>query len=240
MHGKEELLIEEKLGYLWIVLPDAITMYNNREIEENIGNRLHDRQVHVVLDFTGTRTVYSSGLGLMIRIRRFVSDRNGVLSLVNVSEQLFDMFVALNIDKVFNIYATDVEFEISQEDFLSKKDSDKEIGFIFVPKIENGVMHINISGEMSRYRELTKCKDFEPPPGISLYLVDLSTLESVDGDGASVFLEMTKKITDSGGTCRAFGALEIKREMLTILGADTHLTFYPDQQSAFEGNCPIP
>lgn len=239
MHRKEELHIEEKSGYLWIVLPDAITMYNNREIEEMIGNRLRDRQDHVVLDFTGTQTVYSSGLGLMIRIRRFVSERNGILSLVNVSEQLFAMFAALNIDKVFNIYATDVEFEISQDDFLNKKNTDKGIGFLFVTKIENGVMHINISGEMSRSFELATCKNFEPPPGISLYLVDLSALESVDSDGAVALLAMTKKITGSGGTCRAFGVPEIKREMLMILGADVHLAFYPDQQSAFEGHCPI-
>ncbi len=142
MTNKAELKIEERAHYLWITLPDAITMYDNKEIEEQIGIRLRDRKDQVVLDFSHTRAVYSSGLGLMIRIRRFVTERGGTLSLVNVSEQLATMFKALKIEKVFPIYSTDVEFEISQEDFGSKGDAESEMGFFILGKLEKSWIRI--------------------------------------------------------------------------------------------------
>jgi anti-anti-sigma factor len=238
MMNKDELKIEEKAGYLWITLPDAITMYDNMEIEKKIGNRLRDRKDHVILDFSHTRAVYSSGLGLMIRIRRFVTERGGMLSLVNVSEPLYDMFRALNIEKVFRIFATDVEFEISQDDFVEKNYSEKHIGFLFVTNTESCGCRIHLSGEMTGTQDLTPCTSMQPLPDIKLYLFDFSGLESVDGDGADALSELTKRIVAAGGTCRAYAIHEMTHETLTLLGADTHFTFYKDEESAYEGTAP--
>jgi anti-sigma B factor antagonist len=238
MSGKSELKIEKRSEYLWITLPDAITMYDNKEIEQKIGQELRDRKDHVVLDFSNTGAVYSSGLGLMIRIRRFVTERGGVLSLVNVSEAIYEMFTALNIDKVFNIYATDVEFEISQDNFLSKNNGKDDLGMLFVAKKEENSCSINISGELTKEYDLTACREFTPFDDISLYLFDLSGLETVDSDGAEALLHLTKTIADGGGVCRAHGAKELKKEMLTILGADTYLSYFKDERSAFEGENP--
>ena len=239
MTNRNELIVEERGEYLWITLPDAITMYDNKSIEQQIGNRLRDRKDNVILDFSHTRAVYSSGLGLMIRIRRFVTERKGTLSLVNVSEQLLDMFRALNIEKVFNIYPTDVEFEISQDDFIAKHDEARKIGFLFVAKKENGACRIHLSGEMTDGHDLNSCRQLEIVPDILLYLFDFSGLESIDNAGAEVLSEMTKNIIATGGVCRAYGLHDMTHEMLTLFGADSHFTFFTDEQSAFEGTSPI-
>lgn len=234
MSEKETLSIEERSGYLWITLPDSITMYNNREIEQEIGKKLHDSREQVVLDFTHTKTIYSSGLGLMIRIRRFVTERGGTLSLVNVSESVFDMFIALNINKVFNVFATDVEFEISQSDFI-EKNRKKPFGFLFIAKIENECYHIHLSGEMGDTSDYRPCRKFEPSAVISLYLIDMSGLEIIDSAGVDELVLLTKRIASTGGECRAYSAHEIHKDMLVSLGAEKYLTFYPDEKSAFEG-----
>ena len=239
MTNNTELKIEERASYLWITLPDAITMYDNKEIEQKIGTRLRDRKDHVVLDFSHTRSVYSSGLGLMIRIRRFVTEREGTLSLVNVSEQLYEMFRALNIEKVFSIYTTDVEFEISQDDFVVGSDSATVAGFLFVVKTEGGACRVHLSGEMNAGQDLGACTSMMPQPEIHLFLFDFSGLESIDGTGAEVLSELTKKIVAAGGVCRAYGTHEMTHEMLTLFGADTHFTFYADEKSAFEGTSPV-
>ena len=239
MSGKSELKIEKRSEYLWITLPDAITMYDNKEIEQKIGQQLRDRKDNVVLDFSNTRAVYSSGLGLMIRIRRFVTERGGTLSLVNVSESIHEMFTALNINKVFNIYTTDVEFEISQENFLSGSNGKNSLGMLFVAKKEKDCCSINISGELTKEYDMTSCNEFTPDEDTLLYLFDFSGLETIDSDGAEALLNLTQKITDKGGICRAHSAQELKREMLTILGADRYLTYYTDEKSAFEGKNPI-
>ena len=239
MMNQNELNIEERANYLWITLPDAITMYDNKEIEQKIGERLRDRKDHVVLDFSYTRAVYSSGLGLMIRIRRFVTERGGTLSLVNVSERLYDMFRALNIEKVFPIYTTDVEFEISQDDFSVSHHSDTAGKFLFVTKIESGACRIHLSGEMSSEHDLSDCGSMKPSPEILLYLFDFSGLESIDETGAEILLELTRRIIAGGGVCRAYGIHEMTHEMLTLFGADAHFTFFIDEQSAFEGTSPV-
>ena len=239
MTNKNELTIEERGEYLWITLPDAITMYDNKSIEQQIGNRLRDRKDNVILDFSHTRAVYSSGLGLMIRIRRFVTEREGTLSLVNVSERLLDMFRALNIEKVFNIYPTDVEFEISQDDFITRQDDTQKMGFLFVAKNESGACRIHLSGEMTGEHDMSSCKQLQIAPDILLYLFDFSGLESIDNKGAEVLSEMTENIISAGGVCRAYGLHDMTHEMLTLFGADSHFTFFTDEQSAFEGSSPI-
>ena len=239
MSRSAELKIEKRSGHLWITLPDAITMYDNKEIERKIGGELRDRKDHVILDFSHTSAVYSSGLGLMIRIRRFVTERGGMLSLVNVSEQVYDMFKALNIDKVFRIFATDVEFEISQDDFMDNSEQAESIGFLFVANQEGGCFKINISGEMTGSQDLSACREMQPSPQISMYLFDLSGVEIIDSTGAEVFLELTERIRAAGGICRAHGTPELKREMLTILGGDKNLTFFADEKDAFEGRNPL-
>jgi anti-anti-sigma factor len=239
MTNKAELKIEERAHYLWITLPDAITMYDNKEIEEQIGSRLRDRKDQVVLDFSHTLAVYSSGLGLMIRIRRFVTERGGTLSLVNVSEQLATMFKALNIEKVFPIYSTDVEFEISQEDFGSGGEAERKMGFLCVTKIESCACRIHLSGEMTAGHDLGECSALQPIPDILLYLFDFSGLETIDSEGAEVLSETTKRIVAAGGVCRAYGIRDLTHEMLTLFGADAHFTFFTDEKSAYEGMSPV-
>jgi anti-anti-sigma factor len=238
MNNQNDLLIEQRSGCLWITLPDAITMYDNRDVEQRIGQQLNERKDHVVLDFSQTRSIYSSGLGLMIRIRRFITERGGTLSLVNVSQKVHEMFTALKIDKVFTMYATDVEFEISREDFPAKTEDDCKLGFLFVVKAEQGSMRFNISGEMTAEFNLSPCRDFRPSSATPLHLFDLSGLEVIDSAGAEAFADLTARIAASGGTARAYGAHGMILETLTLLNADNYLAFYPDEKSAYEGIAP--
>ncbi|MCX7726157.1 MAG: FapA family protein [Chitinispirillaceae bacterium] len=239
MENNKGVKIMERNGMLWITLPDAITMYNIKEIEEEIGKNLRDRKDYVVLDLSNTHALYSSGLGMMIRVRRFVVNREGVVYLVNVSENIYEMLSSMNLDKIFPIYKTDVEFEISVADFNERVKTDKKIGFIFIPKIEGEIYRINIAGEMTAEFDLTPCKKMEVDRKLSLYLFDFSGLELIDSEGCSVLLELVEKIVSSGGKCRAFGATDLIREMLTMLGINTFMNFYKNEMDAMEDREPL-
>lgn len=239
MEGKKGVEIFEKNGMLWIVLPDTITMYNVRELEEEIGNKLRDRKDYVVLDLSNTQTLYSSGLGLIIRIRRFVVNREGIVYLVNVSDSIYDMLSSMNLDKIFPIYKTDVEFEISVADFNERVKGNKNRGFIFIPKIEENIYRINISGTMTTEFDLTPCKEMELQKNISLYIFDFSALEIIDSRGGSVLLELIKKITNNGGKCRAFGLSDFIIEALRMFGINSLMTFYKNEVDAIEDREPL-
>jgi len=224
---------EQKAGYLWIMLPDSIHMDNYKRIESEIEERLagHER---IVLDFTATKSLYSSGIGMMIRMRRTVAERKGFICCVNVSEHIRTLLTTVNLDRLFPIYATDVEFEISQEDVWAKKVLQKEIAFVFVAQIENGIYRINLSGQMKLNEKLSQVSAFAPDPAITVSVFDLTGLEVMDSHGIQVLLQLLDRIGKTGGKCVAYGAPENIREFIDIMGISNLMAFYDTERDALE------
>jgi len=232
MTTTEAMSIEHKMGSLWITLPDAISMYNSRELEKTIVGNLGN-EVNVVLDFSRTRNLFSSGLGLIIRIRKAVGEKNSHLCLVNVNEKMRDMLTALNLHKVLSIYPTDVEYEISRAEVWEIQAA-KSFGFIFVAQIENMVYRINLSGEMVKGVKFDLLEAFIPSPEIAVYIFDLSNLELIDELGATELLLLTSKIVQAKGECRAYGVEEWLKETIEALGAAKYITFFKNEKTAIE------
>lgn len=59
---------------------------------------------HVVVDLSGCGYVDSSGLGVLASIRRKVVTRGGVFAVVNVNEDMLELFAATRMDDVFLLY----------------------------------------------------------------------------------------------------------------------------------------
>jgi anti-anti-sigma factor len=236
--SEDTAVLEERSGYIWVILPDAVSMYNSRDIEQAVITKL-TKGSGIVLDLSRTNNIFSAGLGLFIKIRKLAFEKGGTVCLVNVAAKHKEMFSSLKLDKVFPIFSTDVEFEIYQNDIWQQKCDEKRAGFIFVTQIEKDVYYLHISGEMISSSDLTPCDIFRPQAGIRLYLIDLSGLDVIDMQGAISFRELTFKIAGGGGTCRVYGASDKIFETIGLLGADGYVTFFKDQQSAFDGKKPI-
>jgi anti-anti-sigma factor len=233
MTSSMSVSIERKLGCLWITLPDAISMYNSRELEKTISGNLEPK-LNVILDLSKTWNLFSSGLGLIIRIRKTVCEQEGVLSLVNVNVKIRDMLNTLNLNKVLSIYATDVEFELSRDELWHKRNGESEIGFLFVAQIEHKIFKINMSGEMVENAKYDLCEQFNPDPTIKLYVFDFSSLELMDQKGAAVFFALTRKISEKNGECHVFGAEEYIQETIRVFGSDQYCSFFDDEKAAIE------
>lgn len=223
--------IENKIGCLWITLPDAISMYNNRELEKSIIENLKEH-TDIVLDLSMTTHLFSAGLGLIIRIRKAANEKNSSLYLVNVNEKMRVFLTALNLTNVLSIYATDVEFEISRSDFWQKKISDNGVNFIFAAQIENRTYRIHIAGEMIAGAKYDLCENFSPTQDIRNYIFDFSNLELIDKIGAEKLFDIIKKIKLINGKCHSFGAENWLRETIEALGAADFITFYSDESAA--------
>lgn len=211
----ESVDVAIKDGYVWVTLPPTITMYTSKEVEEKIVEGVSIAgHYRIVLDMSRTTNVFSSGLGLVIRIRRIATEKGGRVCLVNVSKRIRELLVALNLDKALPIYATDVEFEISQEDLWKDHVQNDHLKFLFVAQIENKVFRLNISGQMTIDHDLGQCTSFKPQNEIKTYIIDLSNLESMDINGLIVFQELLKSIYEIGGICKAFGVHDSVKTML--------------------------
>jgi anti-anti-sigma factor len=234
MNAKSAPKIEEKSGRVWVTLPDAIDMDSYASIENEITRAIAADRAQVVLDLSSTSQLFSSGLGLIIRVRKVVLERNGAVYLVNVSGKIKGIIEAVNLDGLFPLYATDVEFEISQEQFRTQAGG-RKVGFVFISRIENGIFRIHCSGQLTVEQDLSSIHAFARDGSIGHYIFDLTGLDMIDSTGAAIFIKITKDIHEHGGRNLAYGATPSVAELITLLGLDEYITLLPDERSALLG-----
>jgi|WetSurMetagenome_2_1015567.scaffolds.fasta_scaffold248872_2 anti-anti-sigma factor len=229
--GRSTVTIKKKMGCTWIELPNAIDMDSYDLIEEEIHTMLSGKNVQVVVDLSNTIDLFSSGLGLIIRLRKRVCELNGCLSLVNVSEKIKGIIKAVNLDKLFPLYSTDVEFEISQEQFQGHL-TGKNVGFVFIAHVENGSFRINCSGQMTVEQDLLPIQNFRRDPRVGRYIFDLTGLDMIDSTGAAALIKLLKDLHQHGDVSFAYGATPSVAELVNLLGLDEYVTLCTDERSA--------
>jgi len=234
MNGAHDLNVSMKNGYLWITLPDSINMDNYTRIEDQIGKALADAATSVVLDMAGTHNLFSSGLGLLIRIKKRLDEKNANLFLVNVPFKIREILGAVHLDKLFTMYATDVEFEISQEDILEKRALREKFGFIFVSRIENGVCRIGLSGNCGLGRDLSVLSGFTVDVNVRKYVFDLTGLDMVDSGGMHILGRLLVQIREAKGTVAMYGGDQYIRDLLDIFGINEFVSLCKDECAALE------
>jgi anti-anti-sigma factor len=226
------LRTSKKHGFLWITLPESITMDNYGRIESRLEEEIREKQLRVVLDLASISSLYSSGLGLLIRLRSRINELGGALFLVNASRKISILLESVNLERLFSIYATDVEFEISQEEILSEKLKPANVGFVFVARIEDGIFRITMSGALAAGQDLTAFSAFEPDREIKRYVFDLTGLETIDTSGISVLARQFVIIRDLGGVAVTYGGDEFVKELLELLSLNDFVTWCTDEREA--------
>jgi anti-anti-sigma factor len=234
MKTPDAITANMKNGFLWITMPDSITMDNYVRIEEEIIGAISGSCNKVVLDMAATRSLFSSGLGLLIRLKKRLDERNCFLFLVNVSHRVRDILTAVHLDTVFSMYSTDVEFEISQEDILGKQRINEKAGFIFVSRIENGVYRIGMSGSCGMGKDLSRLNAFSPDQKIKSYIFDLTGLDMVDTAGIHLLAQLFMRIRDMHGSIAAYGGDESVKELMDILNLTDFVVFCKDEREALQ------
>ncbi|KMQ52473.1 hypothetical protein CHISP_0740 [Chitinispirillum alkaliphilum] len=228
----EIIKVKKHLDYLWVSFPDILNLEHHGAIENQITSYINDEEKRIVLDFSKTGVLYSSGLGLLIRLRRLVHEAGGCLYLVNVRKEVINLLSTMNLDKVFQIFSTDVEFELSQDDILDRYLNHHDLEFLFTSQIESGICRIIFGGRMITGRDFTSCKAFAPRLGVSDYVFDLRGLELIDSQGVEILISLANKIKASRGESRVFGASELVRELIEAFDRDGLFVFCKSEKDA--------
>jgi anti-anti-sigma factor len=235
LSDSNRLVIEKRMGYCWVILPAHIAAQDYSKIEEEVEKHTTGKEDRVVFDFSNVTALYSSGIGILIRFQKRVAKGGGVIALVNVSPKITDLLISFNLDKVFPLYNTDVEFEISQEELWNKKCSEHKMDFLFIAQVEKNIYRLSLSGEMVTGHDMSACRKFLPDPKIQMFILDLTALSAMDSNGAGMFMHMLHRIVEPGGKCRAFGAIKAVKQVLQFLGAEQYITFYETENNALAG-----
>ncbi len=104
--------IEEKHGCLWITFKDAIDMDNYKSIEDSLFTAITMSPIqNVVCDLSQTVALFSSGIGVIMRMNKIVSDNAKKLHFVNVSEKVQEGLEIMGLDNILNIYTSNEAFQ---------------------------------------------------------------------------------------------------------------------------------
>jgi len=112
MKAIHDLHIENKRGYLWITLPDSITMENYLQVRNRIESEIIEKKDlanKIVVDLSKIDSIHSLLIGLILHIRKPVKQSQGIFYLVNVSGKCLMKFQALFLDRILQIYENEEE-----------------------------------------------------------------------------------------------------------------------------------
>lgn len=216
MNTTDELVITSEIGYTRILLPDAIGMASGDEYFQKIMGALEAGTKILVLDLAQTTVIYSSGFGLLIRIRKILAEDNGVVCLVNVSEKVGKFFTDFNLDRIFKIYSTDVEFELEHGDIWKSKFTENPDAMIFAAQNEGNVCRITISGQVTALNDFSPILNFKPDPVIHNFIVNFENMEIIDTYGSQLCNDLIGRIRSSGGKCVLYGLKNIASDLFEL------------------------
>ncbi len=104
--------VEERQGCLWITFKDSIDMDNYQIIEEGIFKKITETNSHkVVLDLSKTPTLFSSGVGTVMRMHTVIQENNKDFYLVNVNDRVQEGFETMGLDTVLKTYSSPEAFQ---------------------------------------------------------------------------------------------------------------------------------
>ncbi len=97
-HGKFQILrIKEQNNAL----------QNLEELKDLIVGYLYRGKCYVAVSFSDAKYIYSGAIKVLISCHKMISEKGGVLCIIEPDPSLFDILENLNVDRVINIYVSE-------------------------------------------------------------------------------------------------------------------------------------
>ncbi len=107
------LSVDQRNDWIWVTLPDAVNMDNYQKIECRVETMLFEG-CRIAIDLSRTRNIYSSGFGMIVRIKKMVDGRRGSMCLVNSSPKTLEAFEAVGLTRLMDVYSEGDSLEFMQ------------------------------------------------------------------------------------------------------------------------------
>ncbi len=231
--------IKEENGFTWIRLPRVIGLSDCPKLEADLRGLISEG-IKLVLDMADTYEIYSAGIGFIIQARKLAIENKGAVFLVNVSKKVLGIFTALNLDRVFRIYPTDVEFELDNDDLWKASAKENVAEFLFVSQVEDGVGRVIIAGNLDSTADVYGLRSIDFSHDVKWCLFDFSKLDLVDSFGMSELQDAFRRLTFAGCRIAIFGTNSSVAGLFTVFPPPDSVTFYTNAEEAitsiFNGN----
>lgn len=91
---------------LLVAVEGQLVVANRQEFKQAILDAMEAGARLVVVDFSGSPYIDSSGLGALVSLSRRLRDAGGDLRLVGLNDDLRSLFELTRLDQLFPLYAT--------------------------------------------------------------------------------------------------------------------------------------
>ncbi|MFA6449981.1 MAG: STAS domain-containing protein [bacterium] len=99
-----KLEIKKEKDYTHIIVHGEVDLYNANELKEKV-HMSTDRAIspNLIIDLKDVDYIDSTGLGILIGIKRRTTEKGGVLILVLYSDRINKLFEITGLNKIFTI-----------------------------------------------------------------------------------------------------------------------------------------
>lgn len=101
--------LERSDDVLIVTVDGQLVVTNRQEFKQAILDAVEQGMKLVVVDFTDSGYIDSSGLGALVSLSRRLREAGGDLRLVGLNEDLRTLFELTRLDALFPLYATRAE-----------------------------------------------------------------------------------------------------------------------------------
>ena len=104
---------EQKDGYMLCAIKGEIDLYNARQLKDKVSDVLEeeDDPKKLVLDIQEVKYIDSTGLGILIGIKRRLTENGGRLVLVLSEQRILQLFTITGLSNIFTIASDREEAE---------------------------------------------------------------------------------------------------------------------------------
>jgi len=100
-----DIIQEEK--YVHVGVKGEIDLYSVKQLKEQVTDLIERKKAcNLLLDLTGVNYIDSTGLGILIGIKRRCTERGGKVFLVSSSDRITNLFSITGLNKIFTIFKT--------------------------------------------------------------------------------------------------------------------------------------
>lgn len=187
----------------------------------------------IVLDFTATELVDSSGIGSLVSMAKEARQREVGLILKNLNDDLFQLFNHTGLDRVFTIERQEVITQAVVDLFEPSVDIRLGIKKEFAGDIAifnlSGVMNHPIGSGYFKQQLLLSLTQYKK------ILLDMEELVFIDSLSISSILGMNNLLVDTGGSMRICRANYIVLDLLETLKIGAIIPLFDSREEALAG-----
>jgi anti-anti-sigma factor len=201
-----------------------------KEVVDLVHNALSAGADKLTFDFFNAESVDSFGIGQLVSLAKELKDDGIFLTLSNLNDDLFQLFVDTGLDQIFAIEGVKQSvidlFESSVDIRLDM--TFEEVNDVCIFKM-SGIMD-NVGGSrffrqkfllsLARYRKIH---------------LEMNELTFFDSLSVSALIDMHKLLKETGGSMRICGANYIVEDLFTTLNINAIIPIFDNREGALVG-----